>query len=323
MPPSLRVLLGMHREGTRMVSAGSGVVHLLPDPDAPLFEQYQAGSAAYWIATYWQRKSDAAKAWSYFEHAKASGRQLKYWQLTSDATRDQLNMLPQLATVVDGIPPQLQVCDEALGEAEQQDIYMLATGNHLRACFMMAQGISGADDYTERSKEFWLDLMKAASLQGQAGIPGLMMASSNLVKSVVNVARLLVGRSWVEYKQADKMLKEAQQYADLNGDYRNLLAVLLTLANNCELQPIVRDSTLRIQAAEYRQQLFVEMINEGEPIPTECAVCQKKMNAHKPSTEYRIVVAQCFHVFHQTCLQSHGAGAICPVCFQSIGTWAF
>ena len=50
-------------------------------------------------------------------------------------------MLPQLATVVDGIPPQLQVCDEALGEAEQhQDIYMLATGNHLRACFMMAQG---------------------------------------------------------------------------------------------------------------------------------------------------------------------------------------
>ena len=61
MPPSLMVLLGMHREGTRMVSAGSGVVHLLPDPDAPLFEQYQAGSAAYWIATYCQRKSDAAK----------------------------------------------------------------------------------------------------------------------------------------------------------------------------------------------------------------------------------------------------------------------
>ena len=25
----------------------------------------------------------------YFEHAKASGRQLKYWQLTSDATRGQ------------------------------------------------------------------------------------------------------------------------------------------------------------------------------------------------------------------------------------------
>ena len=56
------------------------------------------------------------------------------------------------------------------------------------------------------------------------------------------------------------------QYADLNGDYRNLLAVLLTLANNCKLQPHARDPTLKPQAAEYRQQLFVEMINEGEPI---------------------------------------------------------
>ena len=38
-----------------------------------------------------------------------------------------------------------------------------------------------------------------------------MVASSNLVRSLVNVARLLVGKSWVEYKQADKMLKEAHQ----------------------------------------------------------------------------------------------------------------
>ncbi len=50
-------------------------------------------------------------------------------------------MLPQLARAIDGIPPELQVCDEALREAEQhQDIYLLATGNHLRAFFMMKQG---------------------------------------------------------------------------------------------------------------------------------------------------------------------------------------
>ena len=61
MPPSLRVLLGMHREGTKMVSVGSEVVHVEPDPDAPLFEQYQAGSAAYWVAMYCHRKLDAAK----------------------------------------------------------------------------------------------------------------------------------------------------------------------------------------------------------------------------------------------------------------------
>jgi hypothetical protein len=117
------------------------------------------------------------------------------------------------------------------------------------------------------------------------------------------------------------------QYADLNGDYRNLLAVLLTLANNCELQPLVRDLTLKSQAAEYRQQLFVEMINEGEPIPKKCAVCQKNMNAHKPSLpepmQSRIVVSYCFHLFHKTCLQSLGAEVICPVCSRSVGTWAF
>ncbi|KAL0032001.1 hypothetical protein WJX77_000063 [Trebouxia sp. C0004] len=163
-----------------------------------------------------QRKHDATRAWSYFEHAKAQGRQLKYWQLTSDATRDQLNMLPQLPGVPHGTPHQHQFCDVVLREAERhQDIYLLATGNHLRAFFMMKQGTTGAKVYLKRSKDCWLDLMKAASLQGEAGNPALMVASSNLVKSVVNVA---VGKSWVKYQQADKMLKEAQQYADLNGD---------------------------------------------------------------------------------------------------------
>ena len=117
------------------------------------------------------------------------------------------------------------------------------------------------------------------------------------------------------------------QYADLNGDYRNLLAVLLTLANDCELQPIVRDPTLHIQAAEYRQQLFVEMINEGESIHNTCVVCQKNMDAHKPSlpesTESRIVVSQCFHMFHQTCLQPLGAMAACPCVFSQLEVGRF
>ena len=117
------------------------------------------------------------------------------------------------------------------------------------------------------------------------------------------------------------------QYANLNGDYRNLLAVLLTLANNCELQPHVRNPTLKIQAAEYRQQLFVEMINEGDLIHKKCAVCQKELNAHKPASpkpmQSSIVVSYCFHLFHETCLQSLGAEAICPMCPRSVGTWAF
>ena len=95
-----------------------------------------------------------------------------------------------------------------------QDAHSSREARHLppaTACLYCTDRISGADVYSERSKDYWLDLMKAASLQGEAGNPGLMMASLNLVKSVVNVARLLVGKSWVEYKQADKMLKEAHQ----------------------------------------------------------------------------------------------------------------
>ncbi len=71
--------------------------------------------------------------------------------------------------------------------------------------------ISGADVYSERSNDCWLDLMKAASLQGEAGHPCLMAMSSNLVKSVVSVAGLLIGKSWVEYKQTDEMLKDVMQ----------------------------------------------------------------------------------------------------------------
>ena len=39
------------------------------------------------------------------------------------------------------------------------------------------------------------------------------------------------------------------QYVDLNHNYRNRLAILLTLANNCELQPFERDASLPHQAA--------------------------------------------------------------------------
>ena len=53
--------------------------------------------------------------------------------------------------------------------------------------------------------------MKAASLRGEAGNPCLMVMSSNLIKSVVSIAGLLVGKSWDKYKQADEMLKDVLQ----------------------------------------------------------------------------------------------------------------
>lgn len=49
-------------------------------------------------------------------------------------------MLLPLPAGTNGTPHQLQHCDAALREAEQhQDIYLLATGNHLRAYFMRGE----------------------------------------------------------------------------------------------------------------------------------------------------------------------------------------
>ena len=69
--------------------------------------------------------------------------------------------------------------------------------------------MSGAEDYLERGKSYWLELMKACSVQGEVGLPGLLMSSSALVLSLVNIAGLLVGQSWKKYKQAERVLKEA------------------------------------------------------------------------------------------------------------------
>jgi hypothetical protein len=50
-------------------------------------------------------------------------------------------MLPQVAAGTNDNLHRLQLCDAALQEAEQhQDIYLLATGNHLQTYFMMKQG---------------------------------------------------------------------------------------------------------------------------------------------------------------------------------------
>ena len=69
--------------------------------------------------------------------------------------------------------------------------------------------MSGSEHYSELSTSYWLELMKAASVQGKVGIPGLMMSSSGLVTSHVNIAGLLIGESYKQYKQADRILKEA------------------------------------------------------------------------------------------------------------------
>ena len=114
------------------------------------------------------------------------------------------------------------------------------------------------------------------------------------------------------------------QYIPFGCDSKLELKILLGLANNCELESSGRDSSLLEQAAEYRQQLFVEMINQDIKIPLECARCNTTLFAHKPSatlqgSKSQILVAPCCHMYHRDCLQEIDEDDGCAACFQQLG----
>ena len=75
--------------------------------------------------------------------------------------------------------------------------------SQLQFAAVVCTGLVGADVHTALSKGYWLDIMKAAQEQGEAGNPAVMMIATNLVQSLVNIARQLAGKSWVEYEQAE------------------------------------------------------------------------------------------------------------------------
>ena len=73
------------------------------------------------------------------------------------------------------------------------------------------------------------------------------------------------------------------------------------------------------RAAEFRQELFVEMIDQNVDVPKRCAVCRKKINGHKASSneagqKAKIMVTGCGHLCHKGCLQRLQEHAGCPVC---------
>ena len=114
------------------------------------------------------------------------------------------------------------------------------------------------------------------------------------------------------------------QYITFGCDDKLKLKILLGLANSCELESSGRDSSLLEQAAEYRQQLFVEMINQDIKIPLECARCNTALLAHKPSemlqgSKSQMLVAPCCHMYHRGCLQEIDEDDGCAACFQQLG----
>ncbi len=76
---------------------------------------------------------------------------------------------------------------------------------------MFADRLSGAERYTDLSKGCWLDMMKACSLKDEAGHPGLQMASSQLVRTILDSAEGVKGKSRAEQQQYEAVVLEAQQ----------------------------------------------------------------------------------------------------------------
>ena len=75
------------------------------------------------------------------------------------------------------------------------------------------------------------------------------------------------------------------------------------------------------RAADYRQELFVEMIDQNVDVLLHCAVCRKKISGHKASLKdagqkAKIIALACGHLSHKGCLQrlQHHEG--CPVCWK-------
>ena len=114
------------------------------------------------------------------------------------------------------------------------------------------------------------------------------------------------------------------QYITFSANSKYKLNILLGLANNCELEAAEGDSSLREQAAEYRQQLFVEMIDQDVKVPVVCAGCNQVLHAHEPSECYKgskvkMLVTPCFHLYHKGCLQEIDEDDGCVSCHQQLG----
>ena len=99
--------------------------------------------------------------------------------------------------------------------------------------------------------------------------------------------------------------------------------LLVALANNCEvckvLPPDVKQQQeSRDRAADYRQQLFVAMTEQGKPVATSCGLCKEPLHAHKvagPEPLDGVFVSYCCHLFHTPCALSC-LDRTCPVCQQ-------
>lgn len=116
----------------------------------------------------------------------------------------------------------------------------------------------------------------------------------------------------------------AVQYLELTLDAEQELHVLMRLANNCELQASDEDFSLRKRAAEFRQELLVEMVNQEREVLRRCAACQEVINAHNPSQPHqgddmKILVAPCCHLYHKGCLKALVEAEGCAECASALG----
>ena len=76
---------------------------------------------------------------------------------------------------------------------------------------MLARSLPESDTYTQLSKGYWLDMMKAMVLRSQAGLPGLAVCADKLINVMLDYSTELMSTPRSEHERAKKELLEAEQ----------------------------------------------------------------------------------------------------------------
>ena len=84
-------------------------------------------------------------------------------------------------------------------------------GVHVMLCTSCDCRQDHGDAYSDASKGFWLDMMKACSMRGDAGQPALQMAAERLISVHLLYAEELMATSRREHARAEAEALEAQK----------------------------------------------------------------------------------------------------------------
>jgi len=107
-------------------------------------------------------------------------------------------------------------------------------GVHVMLCTSCDCRQDHGDAYSDASKGFWLDMMKACSMRGDAGQPALQMAAERLISVHLLYAEELMATSRREHARAEAEALEAQKVRALTTIF-SLHTLFVSTVEDCTM----------------------------------------------------------------------------------------